>query len=125
MELNELTKKIHQTAVDHGWWEGVETAEDIHQDIGIKLLLAHSEISEAVEDWRTMDSLATLSLVLYTENEQGTGFTKPVGFPTELADTIIRLLDLSEFIGIDIEKVILDKMEYNKTRNYKHGSKSA
>lgn len=125
MELSEIASEIHQTAVDHGWWEGVETAEEIHQDIGIKLLLAHSEISEAVEDWRGMESLETLNLILFRENEQGTGFTKPVGFPTEIADTIIRLLDLAQFIGIDIERVILDKMEYNKTRSYRHEGKSA
>jgi len=44
---------------------------------------------------------------------------KPCGFPSEIADTIIRLLDLSGYQGIDIEKEISLKMEYNKTREYR------
>ena len=44
-------------------------------------------------------------------------------FKEELADTIIRLLDLCCAEGIDIEKEIEKKMEFNKGRPYKHGKK--
>jgi NTP pyrophosphatase (non-canonical NTP hydrolase) len=44
-------------------------------------------------------------------------------FEDEIADTVIRLLDLSEGLGIDIEKHIRLKLEYNKTRPHKHGKK--
>ena len=40
-------------------------------------------------------------------------------FEDELADSIIRLLDLSAMLDIDIEFHITQKMRYNKTRGYK------
>ena len=42
-------------------------------------------------------------------------------FEDEIADSIIRLLDLSGFMGIDIDKHIELKMKYNAGRPYKHG----
>ncbi len=39
----------------------------------------------------------------------------------ELADIVIRVADLAEGFGIDIEAEIMKKMEYNKTRPHKHG----
>jgi hypothetical protein len=42
----------------------------------------------------------------------------------ELADTCIRIFDLCGSMNLNLEKAILEKMEYNKTREYKHGGKS-
>ncbi|MDR1340654.1 MAG: hypothetical protein LBK58_11480, partial [Prevotellaceae bacterium] len=39
----------------------------------------------------------------------------------ELADVIIRTLDLCGHLGIDIERHIEMKMKYNESRGYKHG----
>jgi NTP pyrophosphatase (non-canonical NTP hydrolase) len=50
---------------------------------------------------------------------------KPEGFPSELADIMIRVMDLAEGMGVDLGKEILEKHEYNKTRPYKHGGKRA
>lgn len=44
-------------------------------------------------------------------------------FAEELADTIIRVLDLASGMGIDVESEILAKLEKNKQRGYKHGGK--
>lgn len=41
----------------------------------------------------------------------------------ELADALIRLLDLTAHLGIDIERHIELKMQYNALRPYKHGKK--
>ena len=41
----------------------------------------------------------------------------------ELADAIIRIADLSEAYGYRIEKAILAKLKFNKTRPIKHGKK--
>lgn len=48
---------------------------------------------------------------------------KPVGVPSELADIIVRVLDFSGEHGIDIERAVLEKMAYNRTRPHKHGGK--
>jgi NTP pyrophosphatase (non-canonical NTP hydrolase) len=39
----------------------------------------------------------------------------------ELADAIIRLLDLSAYMGIDIDAHIQAKLAYNATRGTRHG----
>jgi NTP pyrophosphatase (non-canonical NTP hydrolase) len=44
-------------------------------------------------------------------------------FEDEIADVFIRLFDLCGYMDIDIEKHIQAKMQYNKTRPYKHDKK--
>jgi NTP pyrophosphatase (non-canonical NTP hydrolase) len=43
----------------------------------------------------------------------------------ELADIIIRALDTSHQLGLDINAAVNKKMEYNLTRPYRHGNKKA
>lgn len=42
-------------------------------------------------------------------------------FSDEIADAIIRLLDLAAYEGINLEVAIQEKLHYNKTRPHKHG----
>lgn len=46
---------------------------------------------------------------------------KPEGVPIELADVIIRCFDMADYYEIDLEKAIVEKMNFNKDRPYKHG----
>lgn len=39
----------------------------------------------------------------------------------ELADVVITALSVSHALGIDIHQAITDKLEYNKTRQWRHG----
>lgn len=48
---------------------------------------------------------------------------KPEGFGIELADALIRIADLAERHGIDLEAMIALKSAYNETRPYMHGRK--
>lgn len=107
MNLKELQKIIHQNAVEHGWWDSERQLPEI-------LALIHSEVSEVLEEYRSNKGYAE---VYYTGNN------KPEGIPIELADIMIRVLDVAEHYGIDMEKVILEKHEYNLKRPYKHGKK--
>ena len=107
MELNELVKKAHRNAVEHGWHDDKRT-------FGELIALCHSELSEALEEHRTG--------VGYTE-EYTDPTLKPCGIPSELADVVIRIADMCGLYGIDLEAAIAKKMEYNRTRPYRHGGK--
>lgn len=42
-------------------------------------------------------------------------------FEEELADAVIRILDICGTMGIDLEQAILNKMARNRERPVKHG----
>lgn len=108
-QYNKIQQLVHQTAIDHGWWE-----EPI-PSIGEKLLLIVTEITEAAEAYRSNPD------ILYRFYEDG---IKPDGFFVELADAVIRIMDLCEYNKIDLETVIIEKNKYNQTRDWKHGGKT-
>ena len=105
MTISNLQKEIHKTAREKGFW-------DQQRNIGELIALCHSELSEALEEIR---SGSEPDRILHH------GYMKPEGFPIELADLIIRVLDMAEGLGIDLEKAIRIKIAYNKTRERKHG----
>ena len=118
MKINDIVKEVHENAFNHGWW-------DQGRSFGELIALCHSELSEALEEYRKgkrpeeqyyhyMSS--DLSEPIITNH-------KPEGIPSELADTVIRIMDMCGYYGIDLEAAIKEKMEYNKTRPYKHGGK--
>ena len=49
---------------------------------------------------------------------------KPEGVPSELADVIIRTVDLAHENGIDLAAAIAEKLEYNASRPHMHGKKA-
>jgi NTP pyrophosphatase (non-canonical NTP hydrolase) len=86
-------------------------------------MLIVSEASEALEAFREAKKDTDIREIQYESSGSGTGSQKPVGFPSEIADIVIRCLDLSEHYGIDLASIILEKHQYNITRSYKHGGK--
>lgn len=110
LRLAAYQRDVHRTAVEHGWWDEPRTVLEA-------LALVHAEISEAVEEYR----IDNTNLAAVKRTEAG----KIDGFGVELADAIIRILDLCEHLGIDMESLLVQKGEYNKTRPYRHGGKLA
>jgi NTP pyrophosphatase (non-canonical NTP hydrolase) len=121
--LSDLQQEVHQNAIDHGWWDEDRT-------FGELIALVHSEASEALEEYR--NGIAP-DMTYYKCNQKegcklGYGCEdcrhgKPEGIPSELADIVIRILDLCGRYGINLERAIREKHRYNKTRPYKHGGK--
>jgi hypothetical protein len=133
LTIKELIEKSHNCAVSKGWWED-ENRVPVSVDVMEKLCLVHSEVSEATEDFRNgimemryeykEEAVDSGRFVRVMDHNPGP-HTKPVGFPSELADILIRVADLAGALNIDLEKALLEKMAYNATRPYRHGGKRA
>jgi NTP pyrophosphatase (non-canonical NTP hydrolase) len=106
-DINIIAEAVHLNARDHGFW-------DVSTDIPTKLMLIVTEVAEAMEAYRKTPG-GQLGEWDYRD--------KPVGFPVELVDIIIRCLDLAVFLGIDVEDVIQAKHAYNVTRPRLHGKR--
>ncbi|SRR5216684_275523 len=85
-----------------------------------KMMLVVTEVAEAVEEFRAGHAPSHE----YTSTDKN-GIEKPEGIPAELADVLIRIGDLAGRYGIDLEKAVRVKHEYNKTRSFRHGGKKA
>lgn len=106
-KISEMVKEAHETAVQHGWW-------DNPPEFGTTIALCHSELSEALEEYRKgREPLETYRSSKGCE----------CGIAVELADVILRILDYCAHVGIDIEACLEEKNNFNRTRPYKHGGK--
>jgi NTP pyrophosphatase (non-canonical NTP hydrolase) len=109
LTIRALQVEAHRTAQEHGWWDDARTDLEC-------LALVHSEISEAVEALRDGSPSFYVNAL-----EVG----KPEGVAVELADAVIRIADLCEARGFDLEAAIVAKLAFNRTRPYRHGGKRA
>jgi NTP pyrophosphatase (non-canonical NTP hydrolase) len=121
--IKELQIEVHENAIEHGWWEEERT-------FGELIALCHSELSEALEEFRKgkhpTESYHKCKKDDFCVNDKVCNWCKwgkPEGVPSELADTFIRILDMAEHYGINLELAIREKHEFNKGRPYKHGGK--
>ncbi len=92
--LQFMMDQVHQTAVSKGWYEQ-PVAFTTH------IALAHSELSEALE-----------------ADRKNHGRDKVA---EELADVLIRTLDMAAAHNLDLAGGLVEKMEKNKSRSYRHG----
>lgn len=121
--LNELARDIHQNAVAHGWWDEPRSFGDI-------VALCHSELSEALEEFRGGRPMV-YGCCGYCEHDENCDWEnkdktqcKPEGIAVEMLDCLIRILDWCAKEGVDVDGLLRIKHEYNKTRPYRHGGKA-
>jgi len=104
--LAEMAAEVRALNTDKGWRTGETT-------FGEYVALLHSEASEALEAYR---------------NRRLNKYTTPAGKPddvgSELADVLIRVLDMCDVYGIDLQVEYERKMAFNRTRPYQHGGRT-
>lgn len=101
--FNRFAKAAHENAVAKGWWEK-------DRGDGEAIALMHSELSEALEGLR-VNNPADDKIPEFTAAE------------AELADVVIRIMDLATKRGWRVGEAIVAKHAFNKTRPHKHGGK--
>lgn len=140
--LNELAREVYQNAVDHGFYDAELEMIDVvsgdldksialqHFVFGQRISLIHSELSEALEADRKNRGA---DLDAFNNPKQITPRTGVDPFrdkfetyikdtlEDEIADALIRILDLCAALNIDIGTHVRLKMAYNSGRPRKHG----
>lgn len=125
MNIKETAAKIYANNVNKGFW-------DKERNVGEMLMLVTSELSEALEADRKNRRANPEALQLLMDKGHTWEQSKAVfvdvfkdnvkdTFEDELADAVIRLLDIAEGMKIDLEWHIAQKMKYNETRERLHG----
>lgn len=126
--LNQLALEAHENSKAKGFYD-----DEDGKNIALKQLLIISEIAEGCEALRInkrFDSEANPWSIKAVDAIEDQHLFENVfkvhvkdTFEDELADAIIRILDLAAYQNIDIENHVALKMRYNSTRPYKHGKK--
>lgn len=135
--ITELQDRAYQQSTDKGFHDDEPTEGRALLSLNAeRIALMHSELSEALEElrggWAANETYYKLPGVSGTypsihaakSTIHGHGVTpKPEGVPSEMADVVIRILDFCGANDINLEAIILEKLDYNASRGRMHGGK--
>lgn len=123
--FNALQSEAHATMKEKGWWNSrrnLEIAAETHSPALCEfakvtnqmamLMLMATELAEAAEGLRHGNP----------PDDKVPQFTAA---EAELADVILRIMDMAEAYGWDVAGAIIAKAEMNKGRAHMHGGKKA
>lgn len=114
--LNDIACEVHGNAIIHGFYEDIDDAMDY--------LTVNDQIKYSTNARRDF-VLAQLAKICSEVGESVAVIQKTVDWeelPEELADIVIRTLDLAAYLNIDIGNAVNAKMMKNERRPYRHGT---
>lgn len=99
-----LQNDCHEAAREAGWWSEYDEMPEQYRKyfLAAKRDLMHTELSEATEGSR--------------KNQMDDHLPHRKMEEVELADTIIRIMDYAGQLKYDLASAIVEKMQYNKSR---------
>jgi len=111
---------VHKLATQKGWHDDESNTDAEPAYISRAVALLHSEISELYEAFRNGTLHNTCDKMKELPPEKAL-----TNLEEEVADIIIRTLDMAARLRVDIDKAINCKHEFNRTRPLRHGGKIA
>lgn len=115
--LHEIAERIRLINAANGWYDRSRTFSD-------EIALLHSEVSEMFEAYRShgLEDF-THDGHMHLADGDDCKVCKPKGVGSEAADILIRLLDTCSRYNINLGEELIRKLDYNMTREYRHGNK--
>ncbi len=105
-DFNEQQRINFKINMEHGF----EPDHDADYNVGEKIALMHSELSEALE---------------YLRKDNGPSDHIPdfSGAEEEFADVIIRIMNTAQRLHLRVAEAMIAKQAFNAARPFKHGGK--
>jgi NTP pyrophosphatase (non-canonical NTP hydrolase) len=117
--VNQMAIEAHQLSKEKGWYDKPETEAEYVARCCANM---HGEISEL---WEALRKNQLRSDCDKADEMEARHLIRLSCVEEELADIVIRAMDMAERLNIDLGRAIINKHAFNETRQYRHGGKAA
>jgi NTP pyrophosphatase (non-canonical NTP hydrolase) len=117
--INELAEDINNLAVSKGWHRTLPEEKDY---IPTAIANLHGECSELWEAYRNKQLRNPCDKA---DKMKAAGLPEMTCLEEEVADIMIRCMDMAIRLNVNIGKAIINKHKFNATRPDRHGGKLA